>query len=479
MNNGEILTESHFAPWFVGKPNGERRENCVQVDGTRHSWNDVICHRPYCGFCQLEHAPEVQIRGLCEDSIFDNRYSWIRPFNGERHAFRGFLHSLLYWNLTLEKWYLTSYKESLIIAELDEFEYPFGTYEWTFFNEPCYGKYQNETKALLNINTCNEDEFNCHNGYCVSMSQRCDRILDCPTSFYRHALSHFHTRLFKLHGKHIEHLGESCSMCNGYFSRPTAYFWHIHEKHDAGYEVMNNEELIKMLQIIEKHEMKINNTGFECATCGSKVPKLLEHIKKEHFLKDTGQKCTQETLSLTNNSENQNIEDEIVPLPDSDIELETEVNEQSDLEHQQRSQEESGPVTLKEKIKATPSIDDEDIICVEECNDNFKDKNDITVEAVGKKLTVTNAGEEPPKDEKPDLDDIHVEDDIDMQDNLEENKENLDLLGHQHTLDYLTSISDKTGSNYDEIKTEPQLSDEDEEMISLNDSDNYDSDFTV
>ena len=199
VNNGEILSESHFSPWFVGKPNGERRENCVQVDGTRHSWNDVICHRPYCGFCELEHSPEVQIRGLCDESIFDNRYSWIRPFNGERHAFRGFLHSLLYWNITTEKWLLTSYRDSLIIAVLDEYEYPFGTHEWTFYNEPCYGKYQNATKALLNINTCGEDEFNCHNGYCVSMSQRCDRILDCPdrSDEIECNLIHFHDAYLK------------------------------------------------------------------------------------------------------------------------------------------------------------------------------------------------------------------------------------------------------------------------------------------
>ena len=180
VNTGELLTDSQFGPWFTGKPNGDRRENCVQADGARHAWNDVICHRRYCGFCQLEHAPEVQIRGLCPGSIFDNRFSWIRPFEGERHAFRGFLHSHLYWNDTKEKWFLTSYKESSIVAKLDRFEYPFGTNEWTFHNEPCYGKYQNKTYAPLSINTCSDDQFNCHDGSCLSMQQRCDRILDCP-----------------------------------------------------------------------------------------------------------------------------------------------------------------------------------------------------------------------------------------------------------------------------------------------------------
>ena len=37
----------------------------------------------------------------------------------------------------------------------------------------------NETKVFLNINACHDNEFNCDNGNCILMSQRCDRVLDC------------------------------------------------------------------------------------------------------------------------------------------------------------------------------------------------------------------------------------------------------------------------------------------------------------
>ena len=180
VNTGEILTNRHFKTWMVGKPNGDKAENCAAVQVARDLWNDAVCTRQYCSFCELERAPDVQIRGLCDGSNFDRRYSWVQPTGDQRHSFRGYLHTLLQWNSSLSKWTLTSYRNDKVEGQLDMFEYPFGTHEWTIYNEDCYGDNQNETKVILNINACNDNEFNCFDGNCVSMSQRCDRILDCP-----------------------------------------------------------------------------------------------------------------------------------------------------------------------------------------------------------------------------------------------------------------------------------------------------------
>ena len=177
INNGDKLSNSNFVPWFVGKPNGEKLENCVEVEGVRNAWNDVICHRPYCGFCEFEQAPDVQIRGLCQKSKFDQRYSWVQTEGDERFRFRGYLNSLLQWNGETLSWELVSFSRGDAKAHLEHFEYPFGTHEWTIYNEGCYG---NGTKVLLNINACTDDEFNCEDGNCIPMSQRCDRILQCP-----------------------------------------------------------------------------------------------------------------------------------------------------------------------------------------------------------------------------------------------------------------------------------------------------------
>ena len=174
------MTDVKYNPWFVGKPNGDVLENCVDVNGDRDSWNDIVCHRNICGFCELERAPDVQIRGMCQKSRFDHRFGWIWNFVEGRHGFRGFTDSLLTWNSTDSMWHIDLYSTQNIKATLDVFDYPFGTFEWTVHNEPCYGKNMTEAKVFLNINACSDEEFNCYDGNCVNMTQRCDRVADCP-----------------------------------------------------------------------------------------------------------------------------------------------------------------------------------------------------------------------------------------------------------------------------------------------------------
>ncbi len=48
---------------------------------------------------------------------------------------------------------------------------------WRLYNDPCFG--EGEVITVLNLNACNVSEFNCADGQCVSMEQRCDGILDC------------------------------------------------------------------------------------------------------------------------------------------------------------------------------------------------------------------------------------------------------------------------------------------------------------
>jgi len=37
-----------------------------------------------------------------------------------------------------------------------------------------------EKRVFLDINACNEQEFNCDDGFCVNIDQRCDGKVDCP-----------------------------------------------------------------------------------------------------------------------------------------------------------------------------------------------------------------------------------------------------------------------------------------------------------
>ncbi len=64
-NSGESLeSRVTYNPWYLGEPNGDKLENCAMVYVARNAWNDVQCKHLYCSFCELERAPDIQIRGL-------------------------------------------------------------------------------------------------------------------------------------------------------------------------------------------------------------------------------------------------------------------------------------------------------------------------------------------------------------------------------------------------------------------------------
>ena len=69
------------------------------------------------------------------------------------------------------------YSNESIKATTEVFEYPFGTIDWTIYGDSC-GQDNNE-KVSINLNTCSDDEFNCVDGSCINISNRCDGKTDC------------------------------------------------------------------------------------------------------------------------------------------------------------------------------------------------------------------------------------------------------------------------------------------------------------
>ncbi len=57
------LVDGDFRPWFLGQPNGNDEENCGVNWIHRDAWNDEQCSKEYCGFCRLEEAPVLALRG--------------------------------------------------------------------------------------------------------------------------------------------------------------------------------------------------------------------------------------------------------------------------------------------------------------------------------------------------------------------------------------------------------------------------------
>ena len=180
MNTGDLLTPEK-SRWHANtEPNGGKLQQCLVIwtaKDSEESWNDETCDRPYCAFCELERSPVVKMRGLCLTSQFDTDYSWTREMVNARHSFRGYTNTDLSWDSDNKMWRLRVFRDENIFATLDQFEYPFGTLDWTVYNDPCYET--NITKVTINMNACGASEFNCYDGECVDINQRCDGRGDC------------------------------------------------------------------------------------------------------------------------------------------------------------------------------------------------------------------------------------------------------------------------------------------------------------
>ncbi len=96
-----------------------------------------------------------------------------------RHSFRGFKDTMLQFDPEFGQWRLDLYSTRDIYATTDAADYPFGIHQWEIIGDPCY-KSNMTTVVTLNMNACNETEFNCNDGYCIAIDQRCDGKVQCP-----------------------------------------------------------------------------------------------------------------------------------------------------------------------------------------------------------------------------------------------------------------------------------------------------------
>ena len=89
----------------------------------------------------MKTAPVFEMRGLCYGTSFDKHFGWTGTWEPEteQYTFRGFSKSIINWHDEKKEWRLTLYQDKTIYGicnETNEF-YPFGTYNWYFFNDTC------------------------------------------------------------------------------------------------------------------------------------------------------------------------------------------------------------------------------------------------------------------------------------------------------------------------------------------------------
>ncbi|XP_023337751.1 uncharacterized protein LOC111708564 [Eurytemora carolleeae] len=186
VNTGNTI--GNFRPWGTGEPNGLLQENCVETritlkeDSPSYLWNDANCEKSQrCFFCQLPQEPVLHLRGVssCDSNYFDIKYKRSSSLSGNKYILSGYTGSEITWNETGRSWILTSRtKDPEVYGTFTHLvsQYPFGRHQWKFFNPHCL----EENLKTLHLTACGPDNFNCNDGTCVSLSQRCNLEMDCP-----------------------------------------------------------------------------------------------------------------------------------------------------------------------------------------------------------------------------------------------------------------------------------------------------------
>ena len=170
-NYSKVLTADKYQHWDLGEPNGDIIENCIAQRSK--GWNDYSCNHKACAVCYIPKIPIYTMRGLCFGTQFDADYGWTGNETESRYYhFQGFTKSMLTRDVQIKQWVLSLHTNPYVYATCNETGdlYPFGTYNWYFFNDTCTRAGPSETvaqdtyKYTISFTSCSKDEFSCNDG---------------------------------------------------------------------------------------------------------------------------------------------------------------------------------------------------------------------------------------------------------------------------------------------------------------------------
>ena len=165
--------------FLKNQPNGGRTQNCLAVrfEGV----NDQVCDdgvtSRYC-LCTFKSSSILRLRGLCSKSNIDSFYILVQ----KKHVtFYGIRQTKIEYNEKNDVWEasvvsLASYAvtktkvgESMVL----------GKHLWKISNDShtCHGG--DTYHRYLKMTGCQDSQFTCSDGQCISMNQRCDQITHC------------------------------------------------------------------------------------------------------------------------------------------------------------------------------------------------------------------------------------------------------------------------------------------------------------
>ena len=171
-----------------GELNGGTKENCGLLVGPWKGWNDWGCNinkdSPIMCSCQHPKQMYLRMRGLCPDSFIDQFYV---PSNKPKHGatiFVGLLTTVIEYIPESSIWRLKFHGSAIAnttaVTESPHYSFVLGSHQWTISddNKGCSIRGRPYTR-ILKLTGCQDGEFTCNDGQCISTMERCDQVVHC------------------------------------------------------------------------------------------------------------------------------------------------------------------------------------------------------------------------------------------------------------------------------------------------------------
>ena len=175
-----------FTDWGVGQPNGRRVQNCAclrKFNGYR--WDDCACDTYFLpSICRRQEGPPIlRLRGLCQFTDIDTIYTPKNLGPDGELVFVSYDHNLIQYDHSTSLWEIKRLNRNgnftHAVSKAPLAGMAIGTSVWTVYNDSLLCDNEREYEATLTLTGCSEDEFTCREGFCVTMEQRCDGVVDC------------------------------------------------------------------------------------------------------------------------------------------------------------------------------------------------------------------------------------------------------------------------------------------------------------
>jgi hypothetical protein len=166
---------------FIATPSRSAGSNCAILVVPWGGWSEWVCHSDLilCA-CQYLARPYLTLRGLCKKTNVDTIYVPKNdPADGQL-TFYGLKNSVIKFEDNSWKIKVIGIEEkTTAVTNSSKQSFLLGKHSWTITDDAkeCNGGIPYKTS--LKLSGCNAGQFTCHDGQCVAMYQRCDKVGHC------------------------------------------------------------------------------------------------------------------------------------------------------------------------------------------------------------------------------------------------------------------------------------------------------------